>query len=94
MIRNTRSTCAGGGALTSLRKGRRYVAAFLRRVEMPAITDNHPRPHGGWLLWTLPRWRRYGAGSDGWNGDGSPPARLARVVALPSHPHERGGGPR
>jgi len=70
------------------------VAAFLRRVETPTITDNHPRPHSGWLLRRLPRWQRYGAGGDGWNGDGSPPAQLARVVASPSHPYERGGGPR
>jgi len=43
----TRLTCAGGGTtLTSLRKGRRHAAAFLRRVESPAITDNHPRPLG------------------------------------------------
>ena len=66
------------------------MAAFLRRVETPAITDNYPRPHGGWLLRTLPRWRRYGVGGDGWNGDA---ARFARVVAPPSHPYERGGGP-
>ena len=41
------------------------MAAFLRRVETPAITNNHPRPHSGWLLQRLPHWRRYGAGGDG-----------------------------
>jgi len=44
--KTTRLTCARGGtSLTPLQKGRRHAAAF-RRIERPAITDNHPRPLG------------------------------------------------
>jgi len=38
--KTTRSTCAGGGAaLTSLREGRRSVAAYLRRLGAPTTTQ-------------------------------------------------------
>jgi len=52
-MRTTRLTCVGSGTtLTSLREGRRYVAAFLRRVAALVTAVNHPQTSewGGVLI--------------------------------------------